>query len=247
MTGIWVSDRTCAPETGVIMPIGCVNARDMADHDAGARSRFARRRFAGSVGFVVAAFPQMAETRCLHRYPSPDRRLCALLRRPPLFFCESDAYLNRQSPACSVGPRHSGFDAKASLALTARYRDEVTKGHSSCNSNLASLSQRPWPHFQVVGIPCQSRRLSAPVQVRERRRSSMDRSQRARLWVRPVTWPIASPTRADVNPLKNSGATRRSRQPSLQAIGVQQGTPVAFLRDAPAEPHRVSRKDKKGT
>lgn len=216
---------------GMIMPVGCKYGQDLADLRGGASRGFALGANGCNLEDVVAAIPQMVRTHCLYRYPSPDRRLCAPLRRPPLFLFTSAHCADRRCAARRGGYRAFGFDVAAVLFLTGLLNKSTKEGVFPCRSNsVFPYSRLSRPHSQVVATHCRNRRLSARVPGSARRPSSMDRLAPARLSARRATWPIVRPIRANADPLRHIGeADCGPASTSLQAIGGPRGASVAFF------------------
>ena len=72
-------------KTGMKLPTLCGITQNTADAGVMRGQAFSTVRIRGNVKHVVAAYPQWAETHSLIRYPSPERRSCIILCRPPLF------------------------------------------------------------------------------------------------------------------------------------------------------------------
>lgn len=216
---------------GMFMPIGCVFGQDAADFHCRAIPGFPSPGIGRNVFGVVAAFPQRAETKCLNRYPSPDRRRCALLHRPPLFCFKTNACLDRRRFASRGGPLARGFDAARRLALSEGVQHVLTQGLPPCGSHPDfSFFRFARPHFQVVETPCRSRPLSGPARGPAWRRWSMDPSARARLSARRAMSPIARATRASADPLTDRRARRPAHGPDIcQATERPRGASVAFF------------------
>ena len=207
------------PLSGTFLPMSCIFARDAAESSARQSGGLAQPMFADEAASVVVARPRWAKTKRLIRYPSPDRRICANRRRPPLFSGISIPSSFRRSFAHCAPSRHCDLDGWAVLALNGTETSfQSMKGKDPCAhiSSRVWRSVAPWALRPAV-TPLRNRRCSAQEPVRARRLSLVAALRPVRLSGLQVTWPTAKPTQTVVDKF----ASRRTptRQPSHRTIG----------------------------
>lgn len=195
--------------TGIFLPKGCVFTRNTADTGIGRIQPLADGEFEGSVRHVVEALPQWAETHSLIRYPSPDRRSCTWLCRPPLF-----------SPACAWSPGRrqlaqkrlvcqQSFDLAPKMTLSAVINEQEKRGNRTCEPVIGSfLAYSRLAALRPVAKTSPGRRSSARVRARALRLSWADPSPRAPSLAPRATSPIARSTRTAANLIRPARGTR---------------------------------------
>ncbi len=224
--------------SGANLRMTCKFTRSLADLDARRSGHLARRCFAVSVDIVVAGLPQGSETLSLNRYPSPDGRSCAMLRRPPFFDENSKCYSDRRSVAQSGSARLSGI-ANACDGATGRGTSPLhdTRGPDQCTQPtrqaLPASSSSPLPG---AAAPFPSRLFSVRAQVPALRPCLTVTLRRVPSSVRPATSPIARRSRIAVSdPARAHGAQSSLIQPSVRFRA-----PVAFSSSRPDRKSRAS-------
>lgn len=187
-----------ARRSGAFLPSRRAFTRNMADHRVAERRGLASAASRDTVTGVVEARPQGAWTLCPIRYPSPVGRLCAMRRKSPVFPVCSMSCLLRRGSAHGMARSGLGFDAGRALShsrgwfATAQWRGQNTC--TDCFYGVPRLSV--WSGLRPAVKVCLNRRFWAPVPAPAPRPFSMVASPRARLSVRPATWPIARPIQA---------------------------------------------------
>jgi hypothetical protein len=83
---------TYQAENGAFLPKGCIFARDAAEKIGSASSRLESGQVFHTLSIRVVYPLELAKPIGLTRYPSPFRRRCAILRRPPVFSNSSTSY-----------------------------------------------------------------------------------------------------------------------------------------------------------
>lgn len=159
---------------------------------------------------VVAAFPQEAGTFRPIRYPSPDGRRCAVLRRPPIFSsCPGRADFRRE-PAHCARQAGAGFDAGAILSQVGGwFATEEWRGPELCKDGFyVGRRLSGWRCLRAAAKACPNRRFSGLAQGRAPQRCSMAASRPARLSGRLETSPIARPIPAAVAEFTRARAAR---------------------------------------
>lgn len=151
------------PYLGMISPIPSETTRFTADHVKVVSVRLARAEKSWNDVSVVAAFPQWAETYRLNRYPSPDRRPCAIVHGPPFFVSGSTPCSLKRGFAQNRPPHARGFDPRGRIALSARTENHNTRGTFPCDAVEHFRSHLClWAAWPPAVKPSVSRPLSGP-------------------------------------------------------------------------------------
>lgn len=234
------------PRDGANSRMTCKFTRSSADSYACFPVRLARRPFAGSLVDVVAGLPQGSGAHSPNRYPSPDGRPRAILRRSPFFLFNSECYNDRQSAAQTAVAWLSGIaNAGDSATRGGTFPIQGTRGSDQCSHHIGQvLPAFSYSPLAGAAAPFPNRPFSVRVPVRAPRLCLTATSPQAPSSVRPAISPIARHSRIAVcDPARalrvNQPYARRAQFSQMQP-SVRVRAPVAFSSLRPGHKSRGS-------